>query len=130
MLHYYESIEDCPGFSLDGYFVGWKKPLSNDEFSRLLRNSAHVVLAVDDTARQIVGVVTALSDEVNWAFIPFLEVLPQWRGQGIGRALMERMLDKLADITCVDLTCDAEMQPFYAKFGMLPSCGAVVRRYL
>jgi hypothetical protein len=42
---------------------------------------------------------------------------------------MRRVLGLLSDITSIDLTCRAELQPFYARFGMQPSVGAVLRNY-
>ena len=71
----------------------------------------NIIVALDgDTA---VGFITALSDGVNSAFIPLLEVLPEYQSHGIGSELMRRMLIKLDDITNIDLTCDADMQAFY-----------------
>jgi len=42
---------------------------------------------------------------------------------------MSRMLKKLRSIPAIDLTCDPSLQPFYAKLGMVPSVGMVVRHY-
>jgi ribosomal protein S18 acetylase RimI-like enzyme len=87
------------------------------------------VLAVDEHSGRVVGFVTALTDGVQAAFIPLLEVLPEHRGQGVGSELMRRVLDRLADLPAVDLTCRPEMQAFYARFEMRPSVGAVLRRH-
>ncbi len=52
------------------------------------------------------------------AFIPLLEVLPEWQGRGIGTELMRRMFARLGALYMVDLCCDAELEPFYARLGM------------
>jgi hypothetical protein len=39
------------------------------------------------------------------------------------------MLEKLCELYMVDLICDVELQPFYARFGMKPASGMVVRNY-
>jgi hypothetical protein len=39
------------------------------------------------------------------------------------------MLDLLGDYPCIDLTCDARLQPFYEEFGMQRSTGMVIRDY-
>jgi hypothetical protein len=39
------------------------------------------------------------------------------------------MLEKLNGIPAIDLTCDAELQKFYSRFGMIPSVGMVIRNY-
>ena len=39
------------------------------------------------------------------------------------------MLERLGDLYMVDLLCDAELQPFYARFGMRPAVGMLRRNY-
>jgi len=55
-------------------------------------------------------------------------VLPEYQGQGIGKALMEQMLDRLSHIQTIELMCDSHLVPFYEQFGMKPSGGMVLRR--
>ncbi len=81
-----------------------------------------------DTGK-IVGFITAISDSVQAAFIPLLEVLPEYQGRGIGKTLVTRMLEKLKHIYAIDLMCDQNLQGFYQKWGMIPSVGMVVRNY-
>jgi GNAT superfamily N-acetyltransferase len=114
---------------LGGFFHGWRRPLSPETHLRVLRGSGLVVLAVDDSASRVVGFINALTDGCQSAFIPLLEVLPEYRGKGIGRELVKRMLDQLKNFPCVDLTCDPKLQPFYEKFGMQRSVGMVIRNY-
>lgn len=113
---------------LGGFFVGWPRPLSPEAHLRLLTGSDRVVLAIDTDAGRVVGFVTALTDGVLTGFIPLLEVLPAYQGQGIGRELMTRMLARLADLPNVDLLCDPDVVPFYERFGMTPVTGMVIRR--
>jgi GNAT superfamily N-acetyltransferase len=76
-----------------------------------------VVLAVDPASGDVVGFITAIGDGGLVAFIPLLEVLPAWRGQGIGRELVRRMLARLADRYAIDLVCDEDQVPFYERLG-------------
>jgi ribosomal protein S18 acetylase RimI-like enzyme len=62
------------------------------------------------------------------AFIPLLEVLPDYRGRGIGSELMRRMLVELEDIRAVDLCCDAELEGYSRRFGMEPVVGMAILR--
>ncbi len=39
------------------------------------------------------------------------------------------MLGSLGHLYSVDLTCDHDVQPFYARLGMLPASAMVVRNY-
>ncbi len=114
---------------LEGVFEGWKRPPSPESHLAILRNSDHIVLAPDRDTGKVVGFVTALTDRVQTAFIPLLEVLPAYRGKGIGPALVSKMLEKLREIPASDLTCDSDMQKFYSEFGMKPSVGMVIRNY-
>ena len=66
----------------------------------------------------MVGFVTAISDGVLSAYVPLLEVLPDYQGRGIGSELICRMLARLNDLYMVDLVCDAELVPFYERLGL------------
>ncbi len=129
MIEYQDSLAGITPGKLTGFFVGWKSSLSPCEHFRILENSEFIVLAVDNDTQQVVGFVNALSDHVNFAFIPMIEVLPAYKGRGIGTRLMNRMLDQLHAIRCVDLTCDPELQSFYQGFGMHKSHGMMIRKY-
>ena len=58
-----------------------------------------------------------LGDGFSVAFVSLLEVLPAWRGQGIGTVLMRRMLGRLGDRAAIDLVCDEDVVPFYERVG-------------
>ncbi len=115
MVEYTTSLDSVRADDLRGFFVGWRKAPTPEEHLRLLHGSAQCVLALDGT--RVVGFVTAISDGVLSACIPLLEVLPEYQGQGIGTELMRRLLAKLESLYMVDLSCDAELEPFYARFG-------------
>jgi GNAT superfamily N-acetyltransferase len=129
MIEYTDSVEGITADMLVGFFVGWKKPHTPEEHLRILRNSDLIVLAVDGERDRVVGFITALTDGAQSAFIPLLEVLPDYQGQGIGSQLVISMLGKLEGMPAIDLTCDPDVQPFYARFGMRPSVGMSIRRY-
>lgn len=87
-------------------------------------------MAYDTEKSRVVGFINALSDNINFAFIPMLEVLPEYQNLGIGTELMKKMLKLLDNIDCIDLTCDIEMQGFYERFDMLKFNGMVIRKYI
>jgi len=117
MIEYTDSAAGVEPEHLQGFFVGWRNPPSPERHVGVLRGSAHVVIARD--AETVVGFVTAISDGVLSAFIPVLEVLPEYQGRGIGTELMRRMLARLAHLQMVDLCCDAALEPFYERFGLV-----------
>ena len=127
MIAYLDSAEGIAPDQLAGFFVGWPNPPTPPTHRRLLQQSDFVVLACDDQSGQVVGFITAISDGVLSAYIPLLEVLPANQRQGIGAELVRRMLANLDGLYMVDLLCDAELQPFYARFGLRPA-GSMLRR--
>ena len=126
---YLESPQHISAEQLAGFFVGWSESPSGERLLELLHSSSHVVLAFDEEVDRVIGFVTAVSDDVLCAYIPLLEVLPEYQGRGVGTGLMRRMLDKLSHLYMIDLLCDKELQPFYARLGMVRSQGMMVRNY-
>ena len=82
-----------------------------------------------DDAGSVVGFVNALSDGLLSAYVPLLEVLPAHRGAGIGTDLVRRLLGKLDGLYMIDVMCDADVRPFYERFGVVGSTGAIMRNY-
>lgn len=115
-VEYVESAAGVEPSQLEGFFVDWPSPPSAAKHLELLRGSDHVVLALD--GERVVGFVNAISDGVVSAFIPLLEVLPEYQGRGIGSELMRRMLARLESLYMVDLCCDAALEPFYRRLGL------------
>ena len=116
MISYSSDVSGLTASDLTGFFVGWPKPPSPAQHLAVLRGSYRVVLARSDG--RIAGFVNMISDGVLTAFVPWLEVLPEFQGQGIGTELMRRILAEAQDFYSVDLTCDEELRPFYEKLGM------------
>ncbi len=130
MITYKTDLQGIKKSDLKGFFVGWKNPLSKKQHYQILKNSSYIVLAYDTDKEKVVGFINAISDNISFAFIPMLEVLPEYQNNGIGTELMERMLLQLKDIDNIDLTCDPELQDFYKKFGMIESTGMIIRKHL
>ncbi len=126
-IRFRDSLDGVEPRHLHGFFVGWPHPPSPEVHFRVLAGSDHMVLAIEPESGRVVGFITALTDGVLSGFIPLLEVLPEFQGQGIGRALMRHMLDRLKHLPNVDLMCDSDIVPFYEKFGMQQSSGMVLR---
>ena len=130
MIRYVDSLEGISAGQLrGGFFEGWGNAPSPETHLRILQGSAHVMLALDDQTGNVVGFITAISDGVLAAYIPLLEVLPEYKNQGIGTALVRRMLAQLQHLYMIDLLCDPDVQPFYERLGMHRSHGMLVRNY-
>lgn len=126
-ITYTDSLTGITPAQLTGFFVGWPNPSTPETHLRLLGGSYAIWLAQD--GERVVGFITAVSDGVLSAYIPLLEVLPAYRGQGIGRELARRMLATLGDLYMVDLICDPDLQAFYQRIGGQPYSGVVWRNY-
>src|SRR5215469_10724428 len=88
MISYTDDLSSLREDMLHGFFVGWPRRPSAGQHLAVLRGSYRSVVAVDEASSRVVGFVNMLSDGVLTAFIPWLEVLPDYQGQGIGGELL------------------------------------------
>ena len=126
---YNNSLDGISSDMLKGFFVDWPNPPNLQTHLLLLKKSSKSIIAMDDLTNQVVGFITAISDGVLSAYIPFLEVLPEYKNKGIGKELVNRMLKELADIYMIDLCCDDDLVPYYEVFGMTKANGMTLRNY-
>jgi ribosomal protein S18 acetylase RimI-like enzyme len=127
-----EYIDDTAGVSaadLSGFFAGWQRSPTPETHLRILCGSSHVVLAREAHAGRVIGFITAISDGVLSAYIPLLEVLPEYRQQGVGTELLKRMLTRLSRLYMVDLVCDPDRQAFYEAVGFETATAMIRRDY-
>ena len=129
MITYVNSIDGIRSGQLKGFFVGWQNPPSPERHFEILKRSSHVVLAVDEDSGRVVGFINAVSDGILSAYIPLLEVLPEYQKKGIGSELVRRILEQLREYYMVDIVCDDKLRPYYEKLGMRAAVGMMVRNY-
>jgi ribosomal protein S18 acetylase RimI-like enzyme len=127
MITYTTFSEGIKPSDLSGFFVGWPSPPSHSKHLEILQGSSHVILAKDEDG--VIGFITAISDGVLAAYIPLLEVLPEYQGRGIGSELLRRMLKELDHLYMIDLCCDDSMRGFYERHGLKPVIGMIKRNY-
>lgn len=111
-----------------GFWDGWPDHPSPERHLDLLRGSLAVALAVDANDG-VVGFANAVGDGVLTAYIPLLEVLPEHRGNGLGTRLVEHLVDELAPCYMIDVACDDDVVPFYARLGFTRSNAMIKRDY-
>jgi ribosomal protein S18 acetylase RimI-like enzyme len=126
VIRYTDDMAAITGVMLTGFFVGWPKAPSVQQHLAVLRGSFRSIVAIDDDTGRAVGFVNMISDGVLTAFIPWLEVLPEYQGRGIGTALMRQVLGT-DGLYSVDLVCDGPLLPYYEKLGMTAIPGAGLR---
>lgn len=127
-MDYTSSLAGVTPEHLAGFFHGWPEPPSPQQHLQILLGSSEVVLAREDDG-SVAGFITALTDGVLAAYLPLLEVRPERQGQGIGSELVRRMLARLARCYMIDLVCDRDLLPFYARLGLHPYSAAIIRNH-
>lgn len=115
-ITYSQEVSSITEHQLEGFFVGWKNKPNKKALKKLLENSEEAIIAIDTITNQVIGFITAITDGVLSAYIPFVEVLPSYQKQGIGKELTRRMLQKLESFYMVDLVCDTSLIPFMKKW--------------
>jgi ribosomal protein S18 acetylase RimI-like enzyme len=129
VINYQETLDGITPEGLTGFFQGWPTPPSAEQHLKLMNGSEAIVIAVDPEASgRVVGFVTAVGDGVLAAYVPLLEVLPEYRGRGIASELVRRLLARLDDRYMIDLVCDETLVSFYERFGMTRVTAMVIRR--
>jgi len=129
VIKYTDTISLFSAEQFTGFCVGWQTPLSPERLYKVLQQSAYVVIAYNAETRLPVGFINAISDKELSAYIPLLEVLPAYQKQGIGKKLVELMLEKLEHLYMIDLCCDEHLEKFYNSFDFTAVKGMVRRNY-
>lgn len=124
-----QTLDDVRAEDLDGFFVGWPEHPDESTHLAVLEGSEAVSLAVESESRRIVGFANAISDGVLSAYIPLLEVRPEWQGIGIGHRLIEEICQQLDHLYMIDLVCDADLESFYEPMGFQALSGMAKRNY-
>lgn len=123
-----EYLTDSTGIQpsmIEGFFVGWGEEPTAETLIAVMDRSYRRVWAV--TEGRVVGYINAISDGVLNAFIPWLEIHPEYQGRGIGGQLIRRIVAELDGMYAIDLCCDHELVPYYERLGFTGFAGAGVR---
>ncbi|WHY73477.1 GNAT family N-acetyltransferase [Fictibacillus enclensis] len=106
--------------------VGWTRH-TLIALQTIYSNSSHVAAAYADS--RLAGLGRALSDGVFNAAIYDVIIHPQFQRKGVGKLVLEDLLNQLKDISCVHLISTTSNEPFYEKAG-LKSAKTAMARYL
>lgn len=129
MIRYQNAATHLTADQLEGFFVGWPDPPSSATLVNLLHASFRCVVAIDSASDKVVGFIYAISDGILSAYIPLLEVLPDFQQQSIGTELVRRLIAELKSLYMIDVVCDADVQRFYQKAGFQTAAAMVRRNY-
>ncbi|MDD2764415.1 MAG: GNAT family N-acetyltransferase [Opitutaceae bacterium] len=136
MIAYEERPPTVAEFNALRESVGWGaiRPLPAAE--RAIKHSLYFVKALH--AGRVVGVARIIGDGGNAFYVQDVIVHPEYQHQGIGTALMDRVMAFLqtieSDMIMVCLMSAKGKEPFYSKYGFIerpnPSFGAGMIRFL
>lgn len=96
----------------------WAKSRQLDDLQNMLDHSVVVGAWSDET---LVGFARAFTDGQYRAFIEDVVVDEAWRKQGIGRGLMQALVQATAHFEEVSLFCEDHLLDFYTSLGFEPA---------
>ena len=127
MIEYKYDALNITADDMEPFFEEWRKKPEPAKRLSILMNSDYVIVAMD--GGRMIGFINAISDKTLAAYIPLLEVVSEYRKQGIGTELVKRMLEQLKDYYMIDLCCDEHLESFYRRLGMSKVTGMIKRNY-
>ena len=94
---------------------GWEKRVADAaKFRKMMENASRTIIAFE--GERIVGFARALCDDVSNGYIGTVAVAEDFRKQGIGRELVERLIGDNPEITWV-LRAGRGSAKFWEKMG-------------
>ncbi len=93
-----------------------------------VRSFEDVTLFCRDAHGSIIGFARVLSDFTFKAMIFDVIVADQFRGQGLGKALVDRIVthEKLQRVKSFELYCPDKLVPFYEKLGFVKGTSSML----
>lgn len=111
--------------STEAYWGRWR---TRDDVERQVRGAWRVVGAYEATSGDLVGFARAVSDGVALAYLADVFVLPGHRGHGLGRRLVEEMIENGPGVGFRWLLHTADAHGLYAGFGFAAADHTLMER--
>jgi len=98
--------------------VNWSSGKYPDKLKIAMNNSDTVISAWDGT--KLIGLMNALSDKIMTVYFHYLLVMPEYHSQGIGKMLVNKMLEVYQSYARKALIAYNSEIEFYKKCGFVP----------
>ncbi|RIX47096.1 N-acetyltransferase [Paenibacillus nanensis] len=123
-IRYASNIEDITREALQALFlsVEWESGKHPDELVQAIQGSHSIAAAWDGD--RLVGLINALSDGVLTVYFHYMLIHPDYQGKGIGKAMMDIMLDRYKGCKTKVLISYESAVDFYQKCGFSKEDGA------
>lgn len=95
--------------------VDWDSGNYPDRLKKAIKNSDRVVSMWDKD--KLIGLMSAITDSEMTVYFPYLLVMPEYQGKGIGKKLCQNMLEYYKNYYRKILTCKEDKLGFYEKMG-------------
>jgi len=117
-----EMVQDWPKEQIvELYKSGgwWQDDYESDGLDSLIKGSFAFAIAVDATTGNAVGMGRAISDGVSDAWLQDIVVLDDYRKRGIGRAIIEKLLQFCQEkkLGWIGLVAEPGTKEFYMPLG-------------
>jgi Acetyltransferases len=115
----YKDEKDIDTKSLKDLFlsVDWSSGNYPEKLAIAMQNSGSVFTAWDGS--KLVGLINVLDDKVMTAYVHFLLVDPSYQNKGIGKELVQLVLEEYRDYLRIVLVSYDEEVGFYKKKGFV-----------
>jgi GNAT superfamily N-acetyltransferase len=109
----------------------WKKGMDKHRLNELIQSSFLFAVAIDISIRKTVGMGRVISDGISDAYFQDIVVLPEFRGRGVGRMILEALLGECLarKISWIALIAEPKTADFYSDLGFRPMIGYVPMLY-
>ncbi|MBO0869955.1 MAG: GNAT family N-acetyltransferase [Micromonosporaceae bacterium] len=106
----------------------WGRSRTRTDVERQLAGAWRIVAAYERSSGRMIGFARAVSDGVALAYLADVYVEPSGRGQGIGKALVEEMIERGPGARFRWMLHTADAHGLYQRFGFAPPNGTYLER--
>ena len=109
----------------------WKECYDKSKLDGLIKGSFVFMIVVEKKSNKVIGMGRLLSDGVSDAYIQDLVVLPEYRGQGVGKRLVKKLVEYCHSkgIHWIGLIAEPDQDGFYSKIGFKQMKKYIPMRY-
>jgi len=109
----------------------WKESYNISGIESLIKGSFLFAVIVDKNSGETIGMGRILSDGVSDAYLQDLVVLPEYRGKGIGKQLVESLLQHCLSkgIQWIGLIAEPDQDSFYSSMNFHPMKNHIPMKY-
>lgn len=124
-ISYRNNIKDIEDIQLQELFasVEWESAKHPGKLHLAVKNSHKVITAWD--GKKLIGLINSLSDGAMTAYFHYMLVRPEYQGKGVGKKILDMILEEYKDFPTKVLISYEDAQEFYRKSGFATEKGTI-----